>query len=60
VIGYALASDYPEAIERLAVTDANSSRTRPRAGDLCVSAENVFLRHFMFNHLPDLPETPMK
>jgi pimeloyl-ACP methyl ester carboxylesterase len=55
-IGYALASDYPKAIERLAVMEAIIPGLG-QAPEIFVSpAVNNLLWHFMFNQLPDLPE----
>lgn len=55
-IGYALASDYPQAIERLAIMEAVIPGLARPPEIFVDPAENVFLWHFMFNQLPDLPE----
>ncbi|SUX54363.1 alpha/beta fold hydrolase [Chromobacterium vaccinii] len=55
-IAYALASDYPDAVLRLALTEAVIPGLA-RAPDIFAPPEqNIFLWHFMFNQLTDLPE----
>jgi pimeloyl-ACP methyl ester carboxylesterase len=56
-IGYALASDYPQAVERLAVMEAVVPGLARSPVVFSPRAEVPFLWHFMFNQLPDLPET---
>lgn len=55
-IGYALASDYPGAVSRMALTEAVIPGLAPEPTIFANDADNVFLWHFMFNRLPDLPE----
>jgi pimeloyl-ACP methyl ester carboxylesterase len=55
-IGYALASDRPDAVSRLAVTEAVIPGLAPPPDIFVPQAENIFLWHFMFNQVPDLPE----
>lgn len=55
-IGYALASDRPGAVERLAVMEALIPGLDAPPPVFMPRGENVFFWHFMFNQLPDLPE----
>ena len=55
-VAYALASDHPEAVTSLALTEAVIPGWRPRRL-FRPPEENIFLWHFMFNQLADLPET---
>jgi pimeloyl-ACP methyl ester carboxylesterase len=55
-IGYALASDYPQSVERLGIMEAVIPGLARSPMVFVSPAENVFLWHFMFNQLPDLPE----
>lgn len=56
-IGYAMASDFPQAIERLVLTEAVIPGLAPAPSIFVAPEENIFLWHFMFNQLADLPET---
>jgi pimeloyl-ACP methyl ester carboxylesterase len=56
-IGYALASDHPEAVERLAIMEAiipGLLKTPPEV--FMPQAQSAFFWQFMFNQQPDLPE----
>lgn len=55
-VGYALASDQPDAVSRLALTEAVIPGLAPAPGLFAPPAENIFLWHFMFNQVRDLPE----
>lgn len=55
-VGYALASDYPEAVERIALTEAVIPGLAPAPPIFVPPADNIFLWHFMFNQVLDLPE----
>lgn len=55
-VGYALASDYPEAVEKLAICEAVIPGLAPAPSIFAAPQENKFLWHFMFNQLLDLPE----
>jgi pimeloyl-ACP methyl ester carboxylesterase len=55
-VAYALASDYPEAVRRLVLTEAVIPGLAPAPPIFVPPAENIFLWHFMFNQLQDLPE----
>ncbi|MBP2157294.1 MULTISPECIES: alpha/beta fold hydrolase [Erwinia] len=55
-VGYALAADFPEAIERLILTEAVIPGLAPAPSIFVDPQENIFLWHFMFNQLADLPE----
>lgn len=56
-IGYAMASDFPQAVERLVLTEAVIPGLAPPPPIFVAPEENIFLWHFMFNQLADLPET---
>lgn len=56
-VGYAMASDFPQAIERLVLTEAVIPGLAPPPPIFVAPEENIFLWHFMFNQLADLPET---
>ena len=56
-IGYAMASDFPQAVERLVLTEAVIPGLAPPPPIFVAPEENIFLWHFMFNQLTDLPET---
>ena len=56
-IGYAMASDFPQAVERPVLTEAVIPGTAPPPPIFVAPEENIFLWHFMFNQLADLPET---
>lgn len=55
-IGYALASDYPEAVERIALAEAVIPGLAPAPSIFAPPADTIFLWHFMFNQILDLPE----
>lgn len=55
-VGYALASDYPEAVERIALTEAVIPGLAPVPPIFVPPSDNIFLWHFMFNQVLDLPE----
>lgn len=55
-VGYALAADFPQAVERLALTEAVIPGLAPPPPIFVTPEENIFLWHFMFNQLADLPE----
>lgn len=55
-VGYALASDYPEAVERIALTEAVIPGLAPAPQIFVPPSDNIFLWHFMFNQVLDLPE----
>lgn len=55
-IGYALASDFPQDVQRLALTEAVIPGLAPAPEIFVTPAENIFLWHFMFNQVLDLPE----
>lgn len=55
-VGYALASDYPDAVSQLVLSEAVIPGLA-EAPPIFVSAEqNIFIWHFLFNQLQDLPE----
>ncbi|MDN7491693.1 alpha/beta hydrolase [Burkholderia sp. AU45274] len=56
-VAYALASDHPEAVTSLALTEAVIPGLAPAPSIFAPPEENIFLWHFMFNQLADLPET---
>ncbi|HDR9484644.1 TPA: alpha/beta hydrolase [Burkholderia aenigmatica] len=56
-VAYALASDRPEAVKSLALTEAVIPGLAPAPSIFAPPEENIFLWHFMFNQLADLPET---
>lgn len=55
-VGYALASDYPQAIEKLAICEAVIPGLAPAPSIFAAPQQNKFLWHFMFNQVPDLPQ----
>lgn len=55
-VAYALASDRPEAVERLALTEAVIPGLAEAPPIFVEPGQNIFLWHFMFNQLHDLPE----
>ncbi|OKO72661.1 alpha/beta hydrolase [Bradyrhizobium sp. NAS80.1] len=55
-VGYALASDYPDAVERIALTEAVIPGLAPAPQIFVPPSDNIFLWHFMFNQVLDLPE----
>ena len=56
-VGYALASDFPQAVTKLALTEAVIPGLAPEPSIFAPPEQNIFLWHFMFNQLADLPET---
>jgi pimeloyl-ACP methyl ester carboxylesterase len=55
-IAYALASDYPAAVRSLLVTEAVIPGLAEAPPIFVAPQQNLFLWHFMFNQLQDLPE----
>lgn len=55
-VGYALAADHPERVERLAVMDANVPGVLPSPPLFSEAGLNKRLWHFAFNRLDDLNE----
>lgn len=55
-VAYALATDYPKSVSRLAVTEAVIPGLAPSPPIFVAPDENIFLWHFMFNQVADLPE----
>ncbi|UOD27209.1 alpha/beta hydrolase [Massilia violaceinigra] len=55
-VAYALASDYPAAVAKLAVTEAVIPGLAAAPPIFVAPADNRFLWHFMFNQVLDLPE----
>ncbi|WP_018266003.1 alpha/beta fold hydrolase [Methylosinus sp. LW4] len=55
-IGYALATDHPEAVERMALTEAVIPGLAPSPPIFVPPSDNIFLWHFLFNQILDLPE----
>ncbi|KQN55499.1 alpha/beta fold hydrolase [Erwinia sp. Leaf53] len=55
-VGYALAADFPQAVERLVLTEAVIPGLAPPPPVFVAPEENIFLWHFMFNQLDALPE----
>ena len=56
-IGYALASDYADSVERLAILEATiPGLLKPEPLVFMPQARGAFFWHFMFNQQPDLPE----
>jgi pimeloyl-ACP methyl ester carboxylesterase len=55
-VGYALASDHPAAVTKLALTEAVIPGLAPAPPIFVAPADNIFLWHFMFNQVADLPE----
>lgn len=56
-VGYALASDYPADVKKIALTEAVIPGLAPAPTIFVDPEENIFLWHFMFNQVRDLPET---
>ncbi len=56
-VAYALASDQPQAVQSLALTEAVIPGLAPEPSIFAPPEQNIFLWHFMFNQLADLPET---
>ncbi|QCJ70921.1 alpha/beta hydrolase [Providencia heimbachae] len=55
-VGYAMASDYPASITKIALTEAVIPGLAPAPSIFVDPNENIFLWHFMFNQVHDLPE----
>lgn len=55
-VAYAMASDYPDAVRRLALTEAVIPGLAPAPPVFVPPDQNIFLWHFMFNQVQDLPE----
>ncbi len=55
-VGYALAADYPADIKKIALTEAVIPGLAPAPSIFVEPEENIFLWHFMFNQVQDLPE----
>ncbi|QHB73665.1 alpha/beta hydrolase [Stenotrophomonas sp. 364] len=55
-VAYALASDQPEAVQRLAITEAVIPGLAEAPPLFVAPEDNIFLWHFMFNQVRDLPE----
>lgn len=55
-IAYALASDHPEAVCTLTVTEAVIPGLAEAPSIFVAPRDNIFLWHFMFNQVSDLPE----
>ncbi|WP_394823212.1 alpha/beta fold hydrolase [Pendulispora albinea] len=55
-IGYALASDHPEAVERLVVVEGSIPGLLAPADVFMPQDKSLFFWHFMFNQQRDLPE----
>ncbi|MCC0807768.1 alpha/beta hydrolase [Methylobacterium sp. W2] len=55
-VAYALAMDHPATVRRLALTEAVIPGLAPAPTIFAPPDENIFLWHFMFNQVRDLPE----
>ncbi|MCI3879401.1 alpha/beta fold hydrolase [Acinetobacter higginsii] len=55
-VGYALACDFPDSVTHLAVTEAVIPGLAPPPPIFVPPEQNIFLWHFMFNQISDLPE----
>lgn len=55
-VAYALASDHPGVVGRLALTEAVIPGLAPAPPIFVAPEDNIFLWHFMFNQVADLPE----
>lgn len=55
-VAYALASDFPDAVRRLVLTEAVIPGLAPAPPVFVTPEDNIFLWHFMFNQVQDLPE----
>ena len=55
-IAYALACDHPDAVRTLAVTEAIIPGLAEAPPIFVAPEENIFLWHFLFNQVRDLPE----
>lgn len=55
-IGYAMATDYPNAVDRIAMLDSNLPGVTPSPPIFLSKSDNTHSWHFMFNQLDDLPD----
>ena len=55
-VGYAMATEHPEMIDRLVLIDSNIPGVSPAPSIFRAKADNTHSWHFMFNQLDDLPE----
>lgn len=55
-VGYALASDQPQAVRTLTLTEAVIPGLAPPPPIFVAPQQNIFLWHFLFNQVQDLPE----
>lgn len=56
-VGYALAADYPDAVERVALMEGGlPGLVSPIADVFMPQADSAYFWQFMFNQQPDLPE----
>ncbi|MCC3704796.1 alpha/beta fold hydrolase [Rouxiella badensis] len=55
-VGYAMGADFPDAVQRMVLTEAVIPGLAPAPEIFVSGEENLFLWHFMFNQLADLPE----
>lgn len=55
-VGYALASDQPQAVRTLTLTEAVIPGLAPAPPIFVAPEQNIFLWHFLFNQVQDLPE----
>lgn len=55
-IAYALASDYPEAVRSVVMTEAVIPGLAEAPPIFVAPEQNIFLWHFLFNQVRDLPE----
>jgi pimeloyl-ACP methyl ester carboxylesterase len=55
-IGYAMAAQHPEMVDRLVLIDSNIPGVSPSPTIFRAKADNTHSWHFMFNQLDDLPE----
>lgn len=55
-VGYALASDYPSVVNKIVLTEAVIPGLAPAPSIFVAPEDNIFLWHFMFNQVHDLPE----
>jgi pimeloyl-ACP methyl ester carboxylesterase len=55
-IGYAMATDHPDSVERMALLDSNIPGVTPSPAIFLPKSDNTHSWHFMFNQLDDLPK----
>jgi pimeloyl-ACP methyl ester carboxylesterase len=55
-VGYALASDQPQAVRTLTLTEAVIPGLAPAPPIFVAPEQNIFVWHFLFNQVQDLPE----